>query len=138
MSLFSWLAEVVRPCVHTWRIVNQMQDDPISPKAVTIIRECEICGALDERKFNGPTRVCPPHKWVQDGARSAVWGEPTDKHPIYYRVHQRCELCGEVRAVDLRPTNGEENNGMAGSTGRGHRSKKGKPAGTSEGVANAP
>lgn len=102
MGLFRDLAQWLRPCVHTWRIVSKMEDDPKDPRQVTIIRECEICGELDEQKFSGPQRRCPPHKWEQTG-KSAVWAKEGDKFPAYDRIYQRCELCGEQRAIDMLP-----------------------------------
>ena len=102
-----WLSKRLLPCAHSWRIVNQLQDKPEFPTETRIIRECELCGELEERIFRGPKPVCPPHQW-KTFEESAVWRDEKDKFPSYKRCNQQCTLCGEVRAVDLIPDDKKE------------------------------
>lgn len=102
MGFFRWLGQIMQPCIHTWRIISKMEDDPKAPTNVHIVRECEICGELEVLKFEGPKRQCPPHRW-KTLDKAAVWASPNAKFPVYHRANQECLLCGEVRAVNLKP-----------------------------------
>lgn len=115
MGLYRTLASWLRPCVHTWQVISQMQDRKDNPSSVTIVRLCEICGELDERTIKGPKVQCPPHKW-ENTDKSAVWMKDHDKFPAFYRIGQRCTLCGEVRAVDMKPEDRRKSNAQQPDT----------------------
>lgn len=99
MSLMSWLAELVRPCVHVDRTVATMFDDPNNPKVTTVVCQCEICGRVAKTAIKAEG-VCL-HKWKTE-RRIPVFSSDDDKRPVYHRIEQNCVRCGEERAVDLR------------------------------------
>lgn len=105
MSLYSWLAEVFRPCVHIDRTLATMFDDPNEPKVTTVAVQCEICGRVDKTVIKAEG-VCQ-HKWLTM-AKNAVFVNEGDSRPTYHRVEQKCERCGAWQAVDLLPPYSKE------------------------------
>jgi hypothetical protein len=101
-NVIRWLVEAFNPCIHMDRTVATMFDDPANPKVTTVIAECEVCGRTERKVFKAEGACV--HKWITD-RRSAVYEshEGEDKRPIYHRLDQHCEYCGDVRAIDLKP-----------------------------------
>jgi hypothetical protein len=103
MNLIRCLVEALNPCVHQYRTVATMYDNPDKPTITTLVQECDICGDTRRMVFDAEG-VCQ-HHW-QTLQRISVF-PTTDKPdpdaiPLYYRFVQQCTKCGVLQKSDMK------------------------------------
>jgi len=76
-----------------------MYDNKTDPKVVTLVSECEICGATKEAVFRAANDECK-HQWATL-RRVNVMATEDAKIPSYSCYEQQCGKCGELRRVNL-------------------------------------
>lgn len=95
----------MNPCVHSWQVIERLKDSETDATAVTLVRECTICGVLDTVTIEGPKRppvphVCPPHKWQTFHTvnlvdeKQIINGKPSQRGT---KLLQQCDFCGDTR-----------------------------------------
>ena len=100
--MFRSLAAWLRPCVHYYRQVSVMYDDPDRPRRTTLVNQCELCGEV-QRIVVAAEGPCGghDHKWTTIN-KARLYSSADAVRPIGEVYTQKCDRCGDLRRVDLK------------------------------------